>query len=74
MFALDHCKHSNKAHEFFTARNIRVHRWNINLEKEEFHQRLRKALIEYTSHKTFPNIFIGTHHVGGSNDLVELQA
>lgn len=39
------------------------------LESEPDPEQIRKALIEYTKHATFPNIFIGTKHIGGYTDL-----
>ena len=34
----------------------------------------RKEMIERSGRFTFPQIFIGTHHVGGCDDLYELKA
>ena len=34
----------------------------------------RNEMIERSGRFTFPQIFIGTHHVGGCDDLFELQA
>ena len=34
----------------------------------------RKEMIERSGRFTFPQIFIGAHHVGGCDDLYELQA
>ena len=34
----------------------------------------RVRLAEQTGRRTVPQIFIGEHHVGGSDDLHELEA
>ena len=34
----------------------------------------RKEMIERSGRFTYPQIFIGAHHVGGCDDLYELQA
>ena len=34
----------------------------------------RKEMIERSGRFTYPQIFIGSHHVGGCDDLYELQA
>ncbi|MBA3519774.1 MAG: glutaredoxin 3 [Rhizobiales bacterium] len=34
----------------------------------------RKEMIDRSGRFTFPQIFIGSHHVGGCDDLFELQA
>jgi glutaredoxin 3 len=35
---------------------------------------LRAEMIERSGRRTVPQIFIGTHHVGGSDELAELEA
>ncbi len=34
----------------------------------------RKEMIDRSGRFTFPQIFVGSHHVGGCDDLFELQA
>ncbi len=34
----------------------------------------RKEMIERSGRMTFPQIFVGSHHIGGCDDLYELQA
>ena len=40
----------------------------------DLHPAERQTMMQITGRRTVPQIFIGEHHVGGSDDLHELEA
>jgi glutaredoxin 3 len=53
-----------------------LHRKGLQFEEIdiEIHPERRAEMIERSGRRTVPQIFIGTHHVGGSDDLHALEA
>lgn len=71
MWTISGCPFCRNAMQLLEARKLPYAVHEIDSLEEE--RRIRKALIEFTRHATFPNIFIGSTHIGGYTELKRLD-
>jgi len=57
-----------RAERLLNKKGVQVHKILVNLNPQEM-----TKMIEITGRRTVPQIFIGDRHVGGFDDLVELD-
>ena len=62
------CPYCQRAKQLLTQKNVVFS--EINVEDEP---KLREEMIARSSRRTVPQIFIGEKHVGGCDDLIELD-
>jgi len=69
MYSTDYCPYCQHAEALLKARGV------TDLEKIRIDHDpgQRQAMIERTGRRTVPQIYIGTTHVGGCDDLVALD-
>jgi glutaredoxin 3 len=69
MYSTDYCPYCQRAEALLKARGV------TDLEKIRIDHdpAQRQAMIERTGRRTVPQIYIGTTHVGGCDDLVALD-
>ena len=63
------CPYCVRAKELLTRKRVEFEEVRIDLD----HKRMRE-MLDRTQRRTVPQIFIGDHHVGGYEDLAELDA
>lgn len=63
------CPYCVRAKELMKRRQIKFEEVRIDLDQK----RLRE-MLDRSQRRTVPQIFIGDHHVGGFDDLAELDA
>jgi glutaredoxin 3 len=68
LYVSDWCPYCQRAKGLLTRKNV-VFR-EINVEDEP---KLREEMIERSGRRTVPQIFVGDTHVGGCDDLFELE-
>jgi glutaredoxin 3 len=68
LYVSDWCPYCQRAKSLLTRKNV-VFR-EINVEDEP---KLREQMIERSGRRTVPQIFVGDTHVGGCDDLFELE-
>jgi glutaredoxin 3 len=69
MYCTGVCPYCTMAERLLESRGVaKIEKIRIDLQPE-----LRDAMIEKTSRRTVPQIFIGEHHVGGFDDLAALD-
>jgi glutaredoxin 3 len=69
MFSTLTCPYCTRAKALLQQRGVtRIHEVRIDLEPAQ-----RDHMMELTGRRTVPQIFIGDTHVGGCDDLVELD-
>ena len=70
IYTRDFCYYSDAARELLTRKGVVFKEVNATGKRE-----LRQEMIERANGgSTFPQIFIGETHVGGCDDLYELEA
>ena len=70
IYTTDTCPYCSRAKSLFDRKKISYE--EINVEKDEA---LRDAMIAKAGgRRTVPQIFIGDYHVGGCDDLYELES
>lgn len=62
------CPYCMRAERLLNKKGVQVHKILIDSNPEEM-----TKMIEITGRRTVPQIFIGDRHVGGYDDLVELD-
>jgi glutaredoxin 3 len=62
------CPYCQRAKDLLTQKNVVFS--EINVEDDS---KLREEMIARSNRRTVPQIFIGDKHVGGCDDLVELE-
>ena len=62
------CPYCQRAMELLAQKNVKFS--EINVEDDE---KLREEMIARSNRRTVPQIFIGGKHVGGCDDLFELD-
>jgi glutaredoxin 3 len=68
MYATGWCPYCSRARALLERKGVR---WTeIDVEAEPGR---RAEMIERSGRRTVPQIFVGEHHVGGSDDLHELE-
>ena len=69
MYCTEICPYCVRAERLLHSRGVRgIDKIRVDLQPE-----LRLAMMEKTGRRTVPQIYIGTHHVGGYDDLVALE-
>jgi len=69
MYATSFCRHCMDAREFMQAKGIDYEEYLLDLMPLE-----KNAMIERCGHKSVPQIFINSHHIGGLSDLIMLDS
>lgn len=69
MYSTATCPYCVNAERLLKSKGVEVtHKIRIDLEPER-----RAEMMERTGRRTVPQIFIGSHHVGGFDDLYALD-
>ena len=68
MYATDWCPFCVRAEKLLISRGAKIKKINVDELPE-----LRAEMVEITGRRTVPQIFIGSRHVGGHDDLVALD-
>lgn len=69
MYCTEVCPYCVLAERLLRARGVaEIEKIRVDMEPE-----LRVAMMERTGRRTVPQIYIGTHHVGGYDDLAALE-
>jgi len=69
MYCTDVCPYCVRAERLLRAKGVvEIEKVRVDLQPE-----LRMAMMEKTGQRTVPQIYIGTHHVGGYDDLASLE-
>ncbi|MFI4894952.1 MAG: glutaredoxin 3 [Steroidobacterales bacterium] len=69
MFAKAWCPYCDRARALLQSKNLSFDEIDIEARPEQ-----REEMIRRTGRRTVPQIFIGERHVGGSEELHELDA
>jgi glutaredoxin 3 len=62
------CPYCQRARSLLTQKNVAIQEINVEEQPE-----LREEMIARSHRRTVPQIFIGDKHVGGCDDLFELD-
>jgi len=68
MYMSDWCPYCRRARDLLTGKNVSVS--EINVEDD---LKFREEMIARSNRRTVPQIFVGDKHVGGCDDLFELD-
>jgi glutaredoxin 3 len=68
VYTSDWCPYCRRAKDLLTQKNVVFSEVNVDDEPK-----LRGEMIARSNRRTVPQIFIGDRHVGGCDDLVELD-
>ncbi len=68
LYTSDWCPYCQRARELLAKKNVTLA--EINVEDEP---KFREEMIARSNRRTVPQIFIGDKHVGGCDDLFELD-
>ena len=68
MYCTDTCPYCERADRLLQRKGVEIHKIDINEAPERFDE-----MVKLTGRDTVPQIFIGDRHVGGFDDLVELD-
>ena len=69
MYCTEVCPYCVRAEQLLRAKGVvEIEKIRVDLQPEQ-----REAMIQRTGRRTVPQIFIGTRHVGGYDDLVILE-
>lgn len=69
MYCTEVCPYCVRAERLLRAKGVvEIEKIRVDLQPE-----LRMAMMEKTGQRTVPQIYIGTHHVGGYDDLAALE-
>ncbi len=68
MYCTDSCPYCRRADQLLTKKGVTVTKINI-----EGNQAKLKEMIKRTGRNTVPQIYIGDRHIGGFDDLAELD-
>ncbi|MHB1240220.1 MAG: glutaredoxin 3 [Gammaproteobacteria bacterium] len=68
MYCSGDCAYCSRAERLLVSKGVEIHKIRV----DEFPER-RAEMTRLTGRNTVPQIFIGTRHVGGFDDLVELD-
>jgi glutaredoxin 3 len=69
MYRTEHCPYCHRAEALLKARGVT----EIEFIRIDLDPARREEMIERTGRRTVPQIFIGTTHVGGFDDLSALD-
>ena len=68
VYTSDWCPYCRRAKELLTGKKVAFNEINVDDEPQ-----LREEMIARSNRRTVPQIFIGDRHVGGCDDLIELD-
>jgi glutaredoxin 3 len=68
MYSTRICPYCIRAERLLNKKGVQVQKILVDLQPEE-----REKMIKITGRRTVPQIFIGEMHVGGYDDLVDLD-
>jgi glutaredoxin 3 len=69
MYCTEVCPYCVRAERLLRAKGVvEIEKIRVDLQPE-----LRMAMMAKTGQRTVPQIYIGTHHVGGYDDLAALE-
>lgn len=68
IYTRDGCGYCDRARGLLTKKNIAFNEINAGYSPE-----LKREMVEKSGRSTFPQIFVGNLHVGGCDDLHELE-
>jgi glutaredoxin 3 len=69
MYSTSWCPYCDRARRLLASKGAAVEEINVESAPEK-----RAEMIQRSGRRTVPQIFIGDHHVGGSDDLAALEA
>jgi glutaredoxin 3 len=69
MYATGWCPYCERARSLFERKNIEFEEIDVDARPEA-----RAEMMKRSGRRTVPQIFIGETHVGGSDDLYDLEA
>lgn len=69
MYTTSWCGYCERARQLLHGKGAQFREISVEGQPE-----LRAQMIERSGRRTVPQIFIGAHHVGGSDELAELEA
>ena len=70
MYSTEVCPYCVRAEQLLKRKGIQeIEKIRVDLQPE-----LRQAMMEKTGRRTVPQIYIGERHVGGFDDLAELDS
>jgi len=68
LYVSDWCPYCQRAKSLLTRKNVVFREINVDDEPK-----LREEMIERSGRRTVPQIYVGDTHVGGCDDLFELE-
>ena len=68
VYVSDWCPYCQRAKQLLTSKNVVFSEFNV-----EDDPKLREEMVARSNRRTVPQIFIGDKHVGGCDDLFELD-
>jgi glutaredoxin 3 len=68
MYTTSWCPYCERARKLFTAKNVTVSEIDVESAPEK-----RAEMRNRSGRTSVPQIFIGDHHVGGSDELLDLE-
>jgi len=66
IYTKPHCPYCHKAKALLTAEGATYREFDVSTDSSKLAQ-----MLERSQRRTVPQVFIGEHHIGGSDDLVE---
>jgi glutaredoxin 3 len=69
MYTKSWCPYCERARGLLKSKNVAFTEVDVESQPEQ-----REEMIRRSGRRTVPQIFIGTRHIGGSDDLHELDA
>jgi len=69
MYTTNWCPYCARARRTLAAKNVSIEEIDVESSAEK-----RVEMQQRSGRRTVPQIFIGDHHVGGSDDLAALEA
>jgi glutaredoxin 3 len=69
MYTTNWCPYCERARRLLAAKNVTFEEIDVQLAADK-----RAEMRARSGQRTVPQIFIGDHHVGGSDELVALEA
>ncbi|KAJ1730266.1 thioredoxin reductase [Coemansia biformis] len=74
VFAKSTCPYCSQAEMALKKHGIEFALLNIDLRKENDGSKIQASLLELTSQRTVPNVFVNGHHLGGCDDTLAALA
>tara|TARA_R110001592_G_scaffold7126_1_gene40142 strand:+ start:9169 stop:9441 length:273 start_codon:yes stop_codon:yes gene_type:complete len=68
MYSSQYCPFCFRAKSIFQQKSVAFDEINVDMDSA-----LKQEMIEKSGSRTVPQIWIGEHHVGGCDELMELQ-